>query len=160
MNKPKPNLRVVGDEPPPKLIELAVKAARGSPCKKSKRGAAVLGENGGMVASYNKPVTGTCDGSKACFDSCRFRCVHAETGAIMLAIATRNTTKPAVMLHAKVSQDGVLTSSGPPSCAEDAKLILMYDFAGLWLLHETGWKWYPAAELYTATMHNLGLKED
>jgi deoxycytidylate deaminase len=165
--------------PDQKWIDAAIEAARGSPCAKSQRGVAVKDAKGNLFCAWNglpKPLH--CDGSQACRDACAQRCVHAEQQAIILLFAAR-ATKPASLLHVKMKRtpspadifggldlvhrpppELKLVPSGPPSCAECAKLILHADLSTVWLYHEDGWKQYTALEFYRATMRTLGLKED
>lgn len=61
------------------------------------------------------------------------------------------------MLHVKVDASGQMVVSGPPSCDQCSKLILRAGIAGVWLLHEEGWKRYTAQEFHEATLQTCGL---
>jgi hypothetical protein len=175
--------------PPEKVVELAVKAASQSPCAKSKRGAVIYGAGKHMFAAWNRlPREFTCDASEACKTACARRCIHAEEGALMLAIGGA-APKPLRALHVKivptgramdlhlgtstlVGPRGSIThlpfaadafkpvASGPPSCAECAKLMLATGLEGVWLLDDSGWRFWSMLDFYTETMRTLGLKDD
>lgn len=118
-------------------LEFAVKEARKSPCRKSKRGVAVWGDPGDgkttgerIVCAHNGPPPGfACDGTDACREACGKLCVHAEVRALMAAASGCTD-----LLHVKVV-DGDPVPSGPPSCANCSKVILDRGIERVWLLH-------------------------
>lgn len=132
----------------------AIRAAFESPCQ-SKRGAVIWGKGGVVSIGRNhQPQPFPCDGSDRCKENCGKTAIHAEQSAIL-------KTEPALiigsqMLHVKV-EDGKLVPSGPPSCLECSKLILESGIAYMWLYHETGWKWYTAAEFHRATCEHKSI---
>jgi deoxycytidylate deaminase len=143
----------------PAIVE-ATRAARMSPCQKSKRGAAVfhidvagilLGDRPIRV-SNNHPAQGGCDGSQACRDSCSMRCVHAEQ-AVLLKTQGGATTRRDV-LHVKVNGAGEVVPSGVPSCWQCSKLMLEAGISGVWLYHEAGWRRYEAEDFHRKTLEH------
>lgn len=91
-----------------KAVQAVVQAARQSPCQKSKRGAAIVGGDGTIVAAWNAlPKPFACDGSEACRRDCARRCVHAEEQALLISAATR-LTKPCEVIHIKVVRPDVV----------------------------------------------------
>lgn len=135
-------------EPPEHVVEAARLAGVLSPCGKSKRGAAIFAPATGNVTSRgcnHLPARIACAGDDACRAACNRRCIHAETAAIV------DAHQPGVpgceIVHVKVV-DGVVVASGPPSCVPCAAMILRARLAAAWLLHEDGWRRYPADEFY------------
>jgi deoxycytidylate deaminase len=135
-------------KPPEHVIEAARLAGVLSPCGKSKRGAAIFDPSTGEVTSRgcnHLPARIPCDGDEACRAACNRRCIHAETAAIV--DAHRDSLPGCEIVHVKVVDDGVVTS-GPPSCVPCAAMILRARLDAAWLLHEDGWRRYPADEFY------------
>lgn len=177
--------------PPGYIVQAAVEMARKSPCAKSKRGAAVfryapqigtlpilgLGHN-----SIPERAVEHCNGSQACRQICRLRCVHAEQAALSRAAARMaadmraNALPPHFIeldvLHVKVAtvrhespaaawEALELVPSGAPSCLPCASAILAagaparWAVGGVWLFHEGGWNRYTASEFHTRSVANV-----
>lgn len=155
-------------EPPKVAIEVALAAAKQSPCGKSKRGVSVyrvrstdgdaivvgLGWNG-------MPGGAACTNDETCRRLCAQRCVHAEMRAIRGA-AIRHlvplTSHDAV--HVKIGAAGELVPSGGPSCWQCSREILDVGLGGFWLYHGDclePWRRYTAAEFHASTLINCGL---
>lgn len=137
--------------PPDQVIELAVEAAKRSPCAKSKRGAVIFeprladrhqrGTSSplhfpmGVVASgRNHPPFGfQCDGSDACRASCGEICLHAESEAIRAAVSKWGTGDMSVLdlVHVKVVA-GELVAGGPPSCWQCSREVADHGIS-VWL---------------------------
>lgn len=152
---------------PENIRDVAIAVACNSPCMKSKRGAVAFTTDGSRrhTAGWNHPVVGSCSGSEACRAACRQICVHAEQVALIVGL---RSFPPAVwgagavdMLHIKVVQSDddayKAVPSGPPSCAECSKLMLAASVAGMWLLHEDGWRRYDMHDFHEQTLRELGL---
>ena len=133
-----------------RALELAIEAAKQSPCSKSKRGVVVWDDHFGQdepVTGFNGPPPGfACDGTDACRKACGRICVHAEIRALM---RTRNNHTD--MLHVEV-RNGVAIPSGPPSCEYCSKSILDSGLQRMWLLHETGLRLYSAEDFHVQTL--------
>lgn len=113
-------------------LATAVLAARDSPCAKSKRGVVIWNELGPAVMSCNHlPLPLKCDGSDACRASCGKTCVHAEQDALVRFQG--GELSDFEMLHVKI-KDGNAVPSGPPSCWQCSKLILLSGLKAMWLL--------------------------
>lgn len=98
-------------QPSDKVIQHVIDAARRSPCMKSKRGAAVVGADGTLVAAWNTlPRPFQCDGSEACRRDCGERCVHAEEQALLIA-ASAQLLRPCEVVHIKVAPDPSATAA-------------------------------------------------
>jgi deoxycytidylate deaminase len=137
-------------------LEAAVEQANRSPCAKSKRGVVVWEPFKGVIMGrgHNAPPSGlTCDGSEACRQSCGKVCVHAEMNAIFSAY---NQVIKSDMLHIK-TVGGEPVPSGPPSCWQCSRNIVAAGIAYVWLLHEKGWRRYPASEFHQLTLQHCGL---
>lgn len=135
-------------EPPEHVVEAARLAGTLSPCGKSKRGAAIFDPATGNVTSRgcnHLPARIACAGDDACRAACNRRCIHAETAAIV--DAHQPSVPGCEIVHVKVV-DGVVVASGPPSCVPCAAMILRARLDAAWLLHEDGWRRYPADEFY------------
>ena len=61
------------------------------------------------------------------------------------------------MLHVQVVEDRIVPS-GPPSCPQCSKLILESGIAGMWLLHDDGWKRYDAREFHELTLRENSIR--
>lgn len=160
--------------PPAFALDLALHAARRSPCQKSKRGAAVYrayghSEPGHHVArpagpgswGFNGPPGGTdwadaslCDGSVSCRAHCGERCLHAEQRAIMYLSGDDIIAMPVLrMVHVKVGRDGDLVPGKGPCCHRCASMLLDSGISGCWLYEERPelaalWVYYPARRFY------------
>jgi len=160
-------------EPPYWVIEAARVAATGSPCQKSKRGAAVYNLNevddilegrardraaffgvpyretvcqqDSIVAvAHNAPPAGwTCTGSEACRKDCGKLCRHAEERAIHTAGRITSFERLA-LVHVKVV-DGQVVAGGPPSCWQCSRLVADCGIRGIWL-----YELVSLGELYTS----------
>lgn len=136
-------------QPPQQVIYAAVDDASFSPCR-SKRGAAIFrGDEVAVIGRNFKPAPFECDGSEACKATCRRDAVHAEQAAIVCCGDCRD----ADMLHVKVV-NGRLVPSGPPSCVQCSKLMLVVGIRFMWLFHETGWQRYGAEEFHRLSLQN------
>lgn len=143
-------------------ITAAVEAARQSPCAKSKRGVVIwrhwerFGITTTLATAFNAPPRPfTCTGSTTCRGVCNKVAVHAEERAI-LRVGTN--AAGAELLHIKV-RDGEPVASGGPSCWQCSRMILEAGIAGVWLLHEKGWRRYLAEEFHRLTLENCGMGE-
>jgi deoxycytidylate deaminase len=140
------------------LEPVAVRVAMRSPCAKSKRGVLVVSMTerdwpdclvGSGFNAQSEPFA--CDGSDACRAACGKLCVHAEAAALREAAGL---ARRAHLLHVK-AVDGKAVPSGPPSCWQCSREILSAGISTVWLLHESGWTPYPAAEF-----HRLALEHE
>lgn len=141
-----------------------------SPCAKSKRGVVVyrvahrsmfgvpMAEL--MVGSgHNGPPPGvTCDGSDACRASCRHRCEHAESRALLWAMTkldalTMTDFHSCDLVHVKVGTEGDVVAGGGPSCVPCAVRILDVGIGGVWL-YEMG---VPDDELVEASQRGIAV---
>lgn len=127
------------DEPPPEMVDEALRHARQRACAKSYRGSVVYGiAFDGSAADHghghNGPPRGfACDGSEACRKACRYLCEHAEARAVREAIEYAHFG-PFDLVHVKADAAGELVAGGGPSCAACSRLILDVGFiAGVWL---------------------------
>lgn len=131
-----------------------------SPCAKSKRGVVVFHRREGIVATgFNHPPQPfRCDGSEECRTHCNKVCVHAETAALHDLRRQLVPLRPSTleMLHVKVVE-GVAVASGPPSCWQCSREILVARVSLVWLLHEEGLRSYTAEEFHTLTLQHCGL---
>lgn len=148
-------------EPPPWVIEAARVAGAGSPCQKSKRGAAIYSieeaddimegrarlraEYSGWKydeikrqaqsiyeVAHNAPPAGWgCTGSEVCRKNCGKLCLHAEEQAIR-AVGLLATAEPLALVHVKVV-DGKVVAGGPPSCWQCSRLVADSGLRGVWL---------------------------
>ena len=136
-----------------KALDLAVEAAKKSPCSKSKRGVVVWGGYGtNPLRGCNTPPPGfTCDGSDACRKGCRDVCVHAE-----VAVLLHTTSEYTDLLHVKVV-NGEPVPSGPPSCVRCSAVILQRGLVRVWLLEETGLRLYSAEDFHVQSLLHGGL---
>jgi deoxycytidylate deaminase len=149
--------------PPAEVIHLAITQATLSPCR-SKRGAVIFRDTRIIAHGYNyKPRGFDCDGTEACKATCRVEAVHAEQSALMLALATTMTVRGADLVHVKAVADQ-LVPSGPPSCVQCSKLLLVAGISGVWLFHDhgtdaPGWEWYDAHRFHALSLgaERLGL---
>lgn len=138
------------DVPPQHAIDVAIEQSMRSPCR-SKRGSVIFDRYSG-VCSYgfnDKPAGFTCDGSTACKATCRTEAVHAEQMALLGMGSTPTRGKD--MLHVK-TVNGSLVPSGGPSCVQCSKLGLAAGVRGIWLYHETGWRFYDAKEWHRLSL--------
>lgn len=135
-----------------KLEPVAVVLAAAGPCAKSKRAALVFNAFGAVLGEgFNaQPKPFACDGSAACRASCGKICVHAEAAALRNA---EGRTQGMHMLHVK-AVDCKAVPSGPPSCWQCSREILAAGISMVWLLHESGWTPYPAAEFHRRTLEH------
>lgn len=131
-------------------ITAAVEASRRSLCR-SQRGVAVFTATSVIVTGYNfRPVgfgLDGCDRSASCKATCGREAIHAEESCLL-----RRTDAfiGADMVHVK-TVDGQLVASGPPSCVECSKLMLVSGIAGMWLCHSAtpgGWQRYPIYDFH------------
>ena len=156
--------------PPPHIVARAlIVAARRPPgrCVKSLRGAVVFDPVTGMVHGWGlnaPPAPFECTGTARCREVCRRICEHAEARAIAMTeqCSMRRTEQPLQLLHVKLGPDGLVTPSGPPSCAECSKRILAVGFiAGVWLYEEQAlrdagsveqWFYYTAVDFHRRSL--------
>lgn len=125
-------------EPPLSVVEQAVKAARNSPCAKSKRGVVVFGmcENGKIEIfseGFNgPPAPFDCSGRPQCIRDCGRIAVHAEIRALAelrRPTYARYRGKSGMpvdglhLVHVKAVH-GELVPGGGPSCEACSKVIL------------------------------------
>lgn len=172
------------DQPSDAIIEIAVDAAKRSPCAKSKRGVVIF-ERGitsfriHSVAHNSPPWPYECDGSAACQanGNCWRVAVHAEERAILdggkLRVGTSHQVGLEIeLLHVKVV-DGELVPGKGPSCELCSKLILEAGIDRVWLFQadESEERWPPGIEpvrrgvwnsydalgFHRITLRNLGL---
>lgn len=135
------------NEPPPHIVIRALEMACESPCR-SKRGVVIFRGADVITRGFNfKPKWFECDGSATCKADCRWKAVHAEQHAL-LAAGTK--ASGAEMLHVK-AVNGVLVSSGGPSCVECSKLALAAGIAGVWL-YDDGWRRYAIKEFHQLSL--------
>lgn len=159
------------DAPPDLCIRAALKAARQSPCAKSRRGVAVFRTVAGGVAIYgvgfnSMPGDATCDGSETCRAMCSKRCVHAEMRAIRAA-AIRHLTplSGCYAVHVKLGTVGELVAGGGPSCWQCSREVLDVNLGSMWLYEQAHpnppvgltlppatWRRYTAAQFHAATL--------
>jgi deoxycytidylate deaminase len=134
-------------QPPNHIIRFAIEASYSSPCR-SKRGVAIFdGDNLVSLGWNHKPKGFDCDRSAECKRTCGREAIHAE----QMALVGSRHLNGAQMIHVK-TVDGVLVASGGPSCVECSKLILYARIAGMWLYHETGWRYYEAHEFHRLSL--------
>lgn len=147
--------------PPPGVVAQAVRAAAESTCL-SRRGAVVFTV---AVADYVYEVKGTghnfrpdgeCTRDEACKKTCYYTACHAEQVALISAEFQNIKLDKEVLycLHIKVDDQGKMVFSGPPACAQCAKLLLMQDYDGVYLYHETGWTLYDMQEFHELSLRN------
>lgn len=130
-------------------LKMAVKMANTSPCQKSKRGVAVVTQQGRVFVGHNHPPRGfVCDAACLASGKCARSAVHAEMDALANA---RYAVFNAEVVHVKVV-DGAAVASGGPSCVECSKAILDAGCSAVWLLHEDGLKRYPADEFHRLSL--------
>lgn len=136
----------------------ATRIGQRSPCAKSQRGVVIFHRERGLLASgYNaQPFPFQCDGSELCRANCNKLCVHAEVRAIHELYRSGYDITGSEMLHVKV-QNGKAVPSGPPSCWQCSREILVSGIVGFWLLHDSGLRRYSAEEFHTETLKNTGL---
>lgn len=147
MTDPSPLRAVVLSEPPTHIVGHAISQAMRSPCV-SKRGAIVYRVADGFALGwgYNDQPDESCDSSAACKATCRHTAVHAEQMALLVA-ALRHGVDVADLVHVK-AVNGLAVPSGQPNCVECSKLALAAGISGVWLLHESGWHRYEAADFH------------
>jgi len=136
----------MSNAPPDHVIRHAVAIGAGSPCAKSKRGAAVFDPASGAVLGLGhngQPAPLGCTGSVACREACGKLCVHAEVRAIRDALLTCDVDDPDVtaslpgleLVHAKVV-NGLLVPGGGPSCWQCSREVLDVRLAAVWLYEQ------------------------
>jgi deoxycytidylate deaminase len=161
--------------PPDYIIDECIKTANRSPCIKSKRGCAIfyeniydtepLSETGILGTGYNGLPIGECN--ENCKINCNKLAVHAEQRCIrqylknlylfndsIISDWNKNTTIH--LIHAK-TVDGVLVTSGGPSCWQCSREILDSGIDFVWLFHEEGWTSYNAANFHKLTLTQCGI---
>jgi hypothetical protein len=141
---------------PREAVVFAIAAARGSPCRKSKRGAVVFGVDVYPAervtdvygAGFNgQPPPWTCNG--LCGEKawpggpsiCSMVCQHAEARAIgdALVEAGRRGERDLGCLdlvHIKVDDLGKACAGGGPSCWQCSGRVVDARLAGVWLLEK------------------------
>lgn len=149
-------------EPPDDIVRAAVEHARRSPCAKSKRGAVVFIDETRRVVrgalrivgtGHNGPPSGiSCDGTELCRASCRYRCEHAESRALMWTMNKLDAVllvdlKACDLVHVKIGPDGELVAGGPPSCVPCAVRILDVGLGGVWLYETMPEEWCPHLDM-------------
>jgi deoxycytidylate deaminase len=148
---------------PPHVIDRALREASHSSCKKSKRGCAIFiqRKSGAIVIAgmgHNDPPPGDrCDGSKACRETCRKRCVHAELDAVLDMLNLRMLNLRVIapydslpeLVHVELNDKEHLVAGGPPSCWPCANLIVHAGIHAVWL-YENMWEG-PRWTRWTAT---------
>jgi len=135
------------EQPPSRMVEVAVERSRESPCQ-SKRGVVLFRENLRIGSGFNHRLVPTCDGSAACKATCRQTAIHAEQHALIRAGLHAQGCDA---LHVK-TVNGTLVPSGPPSCVECSKLLLVAGVLGVWLFHEDGWRRYEIVEFHRLSL--------
>lgn len=157
-------------EPPRGVINEAIRVALGSPCAKSRRGAALFRPGFGfeVIAGNNAPPVGFACQKPCGPNACREVCVHAEQTVIIAGLfACHRGLGSFDLVHVKVDERGKLAAGGGPSCAQCSKLIVQVNIAGVWLYENqldsvgyaaaAAWKRYTAVEFHEATLRNRGL---
>lgn len=149
-----------------RAIEVATSIANAVPdgaCQKSHRAAVIFKWSRRhdaehvdvLTVAVNGPPYGfRCSRDEACRLHCGKVCVHAEEGALLYTAP--NDTYGAEILHAKVV-GGQIVASGPPSCWQCSRAILERGLAGVWLLHDSGWRRYVPDDFHEMTLNNHGL---
>lgn len=145
--------------PPVTAIAAAIAAAEQSPCSKSKRGASVFHPATTTIygVGFNgQPSPFACSGSEACRASCSQLCVHAEVRAIRRATFGSWTRElnGLEMLHVKVV-DGMLVSSGSPSCVQCSREIVDVGLSAMWLYENDAWKRYTAVDFHQRSIDSI-----
>lgn len=136
----------------PELLAVALEEAGRSPCQ-SKRGVVVFDEAGFIVGTGHnrKPKGFDCDGSNDCKATCRSQAVHAEQWALLDAGPQAYGRE---LMHVK-AVNGLLVTSGSPSCVQCSKLILAAGVEGVWLFRADGlWHRYDATEFHMLSIAN------
>ncbi len=165
--------------PPHVFVDMAISAARESPCDKSRRGAVIYATGPGVPGALGWPANtqavgvgcnGTpvgaagCTRDYACHQVCATICVHAEARA--LHAATQHTYPSGTTLHLIHVQvagsgfgGGYLRPSGSPSCVGCSKQILDTGFiSGVWLYELTNgpeicrWRYYDALTFHERSL--------
>lgn len=130
--------------PPQHIIDAAIRAARRSPCAKSKRGVVVYVVSSGIdiASGYNgPPAGGACAGDAVCRAACGKLCVHAEMRAIRQAHIQLHRRELGIgsmaaceAVHVKVDGPGMmLMPGGGPSCWQCSREVMDVGLAGFWL---------------------------
>ncbi len=172
----------MSDAPPPYVIESARLVAMRSPCAKSKRGVVLFNrEAADQVATkwheptltpqtypiivnevvvadgFNGQPDGfVCSDTYACRRDCSRLCMHAEQRALWSA-GRLDDVVDLELVHVKVV-DGVVVSSGGPSCWQCSRLIVEVKPRGIWLLvTDEMWRFYTPAEFHQETLRNCSL---
>lgn len=139
-------------------LEAAIAVAQRSPCRKSTRGVVIFNTRGVVAQGFNHPPEPfLCTGDDECRASCNKICVHAEQAALLDYDGRGNPADEPDLLHVKVER-GVGVPSGPPSCWQCSRLILLVpDIQGVWLLHGGALCRYSPVEFHRQTLRNCGL---
>jgi len=137
-------------------LNLAITAARLSPCKKSQHGVVIWHPGFPDYARgwNHQPNPHTYDGSDHCRTNCGKLCVHAEAHALLRFPEVTKALPPgqswmmgAHMLHVKTVA-GEPVASGGPSCWQCSRLILQSGISTMWLLHDEGLRAYTAEKFH------------
>lgn len=133
--------------PPQHIIDAAIRAARRSPCAKSKRGVVVYVVGSGIdiaSGSNGPPGGGACAGDAACREACGKLCNHAEVRAIRQAHIHLHRLELGIgsmaaceAVHVKL--DGLtntLMAGGGPSCWQCSREVMDVGLAAFWLYEE------------------------
>ena len=143
-------------------------------CVKSHRGAVVFDSASHVIHGWGfnaPPLPMACTGTERCRKICRRICEHAEARAIDATLRAVNIGTLAKdqrvlhLVHVKLGPDGLVTPSGPPSCADCSKRILGCGFInGVWLFEfgnsrTPAWYFYPAVEFHQRSLEAEGLIE-
>jgi hypothetical protein len=143
-------------------LEKAIEIARLSPCAKSKRGVIAWHPLfGNWVKAFNSPPEMfPCSGSQLCKSMCSDIAIHAEERAMFRFISMYPSFNrdEVELLHIKVI-GGEPVASKEPSCLRCSTRLLDFEFKGIWLLEDSGLKFYEADEFHRATISNLGIDE-
>ena len=143
-----------------RMVNEAQRTAMLAGCRKSRRGVVVWrGDTLDVLGrGANEPAVGACDRSESCRRDCPRTCVHAEQVAILDAMRWMpRAAIPVRLLHVKIDDKNFVAPSGGPSCVECSKLILTAGIANVYLLHDIGWRSYPAVLFHELTLAELKL---
>jgi len=136
-----------------RYMNLAVKVAKTSPCRKEKRGAIIVKNDSIIGQGVNEPPKPFKCEPSYCGDSCRVPAVHAEMNAIIDSIERGYNLKKSRMYHAR-TEDGILQDSRKPRCADCSKHILKFGVEEIILKHEEGYTLYDSVEFHKISLEN------
>lgn len=138
-----------------KWMSLAVEIAKGSPCKRDKRGVVIVQNGNEIGRGFNAPPKRFVCEARYCEPTCRYYTIHAEMNAIADAVNRGNWAKipGAKMYHAR-AENGKLMDSRKPRCYDCSKHLVVFRLGEFVLKHDSGFTVYDIEEFNRLSLEN------